>query len=61
MRKVKDGFWELKSILSRKSGNLADQSNNMTVWCVALSPAPENKMWNTSSEKITFSLGELST
>lgn len=59
MRKVKDGFWELKSILSRMSGNIADQSNNMTVWCVALSPAPENKMWNTSSEKITFSLGSV--
>ncbi|XP_049641565.1 T-cell surface protein tactile [Suncus etruscus] len=59
MRKAKDGFWELKSILSRMSGNIADQSNNMTVWCVALSPAPENKMRNTSSEKITFSLGSV--
>lgn len=28
----------------------------MTVWCMALSPGPGNKMWNTSSQPITFSL-----
>lgn len=49
------GFQELKSVLTRMH-NRPSQSNNMTVWCLALSPGPGNKMWNTSSQPITFSL-----
>lgn len=49
------GFRELKSVLTRMH-NRPSQSNNMTVWCMALSPGPGNKMWNTSSQPITFSL-----
>ncbi|XP_032755187.1 T-cell surface protein tactile [Rattus rattus] len=49
------GFRELKSVLTRMH-NRPSQSNNITVWCMALSPGPGNKMWNTSSQPITFSL-----
>ncbi|XP_072578725.1 T-cell surface protein tactile isoform X2 [Vulpes vulpes] len=56
-RKDKSGFWELKSVLTRVFGNKPAQSQNLTIWCTALSPAPGNKVWNISSEKITFSLG----
>ncbi|XP_054984120.1 T-cell surface protein tactile isoform X1 [Sorex araneus] len=59
VRKDQDGFWEQKSVLTRLSGTMPAQSNNMTVWCVALSPVPGNKMWNMSSEKITVSLGSV--
>lgn len=58
-RKDKGGFLELKSVLTRVYGNKPSQSNNLTIWCMALSPVPGNKVWNISSEKITFSLGEL--
>ncbi|KAM5154410.1 T-cell surface protein tactile [Callospermophilus lateralis] len=58
-RKGKNGFLELKSILTRMHGSEPTQSNNLTIWCMALSPVPGNKMWNTSSEKITFSLASL--
>lgn len=60
-RKGKGGFLELKSVLTMVYGNKPAQSNNLTIWCTALSPAPGNKVWNISSKKITFSLGELST
>ncbi|CAK7310747.1 T-cell surface protein tactile [Vulpes lagopus] len=56
-RKDKSGFLELKSVLTRVFGNKPAQSQNLTIWCTALSPAPGNKVWNISSEKITFSLG----
>ncbi|XP_040477149.1 T-cell surface protein tactile isoform X5 [Ursus maritimus] len=56
-RKDKGGFLELKSVLTRVYGNKPSQSNNLTIWCMALSPVPGNKVWNISSEKITFSLG----
>nr|XP_025845812.1 T-cell surface protein tactile [Vulpes vulpes] len=56
-RKDKSGFWELKSVLTRVFGNKPAQSQNLTIWCTALSPGPGNKVWNISSEKITFSLG----
>uniref|UniRef100_A0A8C0K3J4 CD96 molecule n=1 Tax=Canis lupus dingo TaxID=286419 RepID=A0A8C0K3J4_CANLU len=55
-RKDKSGFLELKSVLTRVFGNKPAQSQNLTIWCTALSPAPGNKVWNISSEKITFSL-----
>ncbi|XP_029795124.1 T-cell surface protein tactile isoform X1 [Suricata suricatta] len=58
-RKDKSGFWELKSVLTRVYGNKPTQSNNLTIWCMAVSPVPGNKMWNNSSEKITFSLGSM--
>ncbi|XP_021576329.2 T-cell surface protein tactile [Ictidomys tridecemlineatus] len=58
-RKGKNGFLELKSTLTRMHGSEPTQSNNLTIWCMALSPVPGNKMWNTSSEKITFSLGSV--
>uniref|UniRef100_A0A8D2CNH4 CD96 molecule n=1 Tax=Sciurus vulgaris TaxID=55149 RepID=A0A8D2CNH4_SCIVU len=58
-RKGKNGFLELKSILTRMHGSEPTQSNNLTIWCMALSPVPGNKMWNTSSEKITFFLGSV--
>ncbi|KAB0342847.1 hypothetical protein FD754_019773, partial [Muntiacus muntjak] len=56
-RKDKDGFWELKSVLTSVYNNKPAHSNNLTIWCMALSPAPGHKVWNSSSEKITFSLG----
>ena len=59
-RKNKDGFWELKSVLTSVYDNKPAHSNNLTIWCMALSPAPGHKVWNSSSEKITFFLGELS-
>ncbi|KAB0355525.1 hypothetical protein FD755_022033, partial [Muntiacus reevesi] len=55
-RKDKDGFWELKSVLTSVYDNKPAHSNNLTIWCMALSPAPGHKVWNSSSEKITFSL-----
>ncbi|XP_007516395.1 T-cell surface protein tactile [Erinaceus europaeus] len=58
-RKNKGGFLEVKSVLTRMYGNKPGQSNNLTIWCMALSPAPGNKVWNISSEKITFSLGSV--
>ncbi|XP_006713532.1 T-cell surface protein tactile isoform X1 [Homo sapiens] len=56
-RKGKDGFLELKSVLTRVHSNKPAQSDNLTIWCMALSPVPGNKVWNISSEKITFLLG----
>lgn len=58
-RKDKDGFWELKSVLTSVYDNKPAHSNNLTIWCMALSPAPGHKVWNSSSEKITFSLGSV--
>ncbi|XP_043748931.1 T-cell surface protein tactile [Cervus elaphus] len=58
-RKDKDGFWELKSVLTSIYDNKPAHSNNLTIWCMALSPAPGHKVWNSSSEKITFSLGSV--
>nr|XP_020761302.1 T-cell surface protein tactile isoform X1 [Odocoileus virginianus texanus] len=58
-RKDKDGFWELKSVLTSVYDNKAAHSNSLTIWCMALSPAPGHKVWNSSSEKITFSLGSV--
>lgn len=58
-RKDKGGFLELKSVLTSLYDNKPAQSDNLTIWCMALSPVPGNKVWNNSSEKITFSLGEL--
>ncbi|XP_012316365.2 T-cell surface protein tactile isoform X1 [Aotus nancymaae] len=56
-RKGRDGFLELKSVLTRVHSNQPAQSDNLTIWCMALFPVPGNKVWNISSEKITFSLG----
>ncbi|XP_013370491.1 PREDICTED: T-cell surface protein tactile isoform X2 [Chinchilla lanigera] len=58
-RKDKNGFLELKSVLKKSHSNKPAQSNNLTIWCIALFPVPGNKVWNTSSEKITFSLGSV--
>ncbi|XP_047580178.1 T-cell surface protein tactile isoform X3 [Lutra lutra] len=58
-RKDKGGFLELKSVLKRVYGNKPAESNNLTIWCMALSPVPGNEVWNISSEKITFSLGSV--
>ncbi|XP_032205449.1 T-cell surface protein tactile isoform X1 [Mustela erminea] len=58
-RKDKGGFLELKSVLTRVYGNKPAESNNLTIWCMALSPVPRNEVWNISSEKITFSLGSV--
>lgn len=58
-RKDKGGFLELKSVLTRVYGNKPAESNNLTIWCMALSPGPRNEVWNISSEKITFSLGSV--
>lgn len=58
-RKNKDGFWELKSVLTSVYDNKPAHSNNLTIWCMALSPAPGHKVWNSSSEKITFFLGSV--
>lgn len=58
-RKNKDGFWELKSVLTSVYDNKPAHSDNLTIWCMALSPAPGHKVWNSSSEKITFSLGSV--
>lgn len=49
------GFREVKSVF-RRMHNRPSQSNNTTVWCMALSPGPRNETWNTSSQPITFSL-----
>uniref|UniRef100_A0A8C6BC07 Immunoglobulin domain-containing protein n=1 Tax=Monodon monoceros TaxID=40151 RepID=A0A8C6BC07_MONMO len=58
-RKDKGGFWELKSVLTSVYDNKPAQSNNLTIWCMAVSPVPGNKVWSSSSEKITFSLAFL--
>ncbi|XP_069328688.1 T-cell surface protein tactile isoform X2 [Eulemur rufifrons] len=58
-RKGKGGLLELKSVLTRVHSNDPAQSNNLTIWCMAVSPVPGNKVWNISSEKITFSLGSV--
>uniref|UniRef100_A0A8C4FDS4 CD96 molecule n=1 Tax=Catagonus wagneri TaxID=51154 RepID=A0A8C4FDS4_9CETA len=58
-RKDKSGFLELKSILTSVYDNKPAQSDNLTIWCMALSPVPGNKVWNNSSEKITFSLASV--
>lgn len=60
-RKDGGGFLELKSVLTRVYSDKPAQSNNLTIWCMALAPVPGNKVWNSSSEKITFSLGSLTT
>lgn len=56
-RKGKNGFLELKSILKRMHDS---EPNNLTIWCMAVSPVPGDKVRKTSSAKVTFSLGELS-
>ncbi|XP_007945629.1 T-cell surface protein tactile [Orycteropus afer afer] len=58
-RKSKGGCLELKSVLTRLYINEPTQSNNLTIWCVAQSPGPGNKVWRISSEKIYFSLGSV--
>lgn len=58
-RKDKSGFLNIKSVFTRVYGNEPAQSNNLTIWCVAQTPVPGNKVWNISSEKITFSLGSV--
>ncbi|XP_021085574.1 T-cell surface protein tactile isoform X2 [Mesocricetus auratus] len=52
----RNGFQELKSVLTRTHGNRPAHSNNVTIQCKALSPGPRNKMWSTSSQAITLSL-----
>ncbi|XP_010983383.3 T-cell surface protein tactile isoform X1 [Camelus dromedarius] len=56
-RKDRGGFLELKSVLTYVYDSKPAQLNKLTIWCMALSPVPGNKVWNNSSEKITFSLG----
>nr|KAF6377499.1 CD96 molecule [Myotis myotis] len=58
-RKDKSGFLNIKSVFTRVYGNEPAQSNNLTIWCVAQTPVPGNKVWNISSEKIIFSLGSV--
>lgn len=57
-RRDKSGFLNVKSVFTRVYGNEPAQSNNLTIWCMAQTPVPGNKVWNISSEKITFFLGE---
>lgn len=57
-RKDKSGFLNVKSVFTKVYDNEPAQSNNLTIWCVAQTPVPGNKVWTISSEKITFSLGE---
>ncbi|XP_013007151.1 T-cell surface protein tactile isoform X3 [Cavia porcellus] len=58
-RKDKSGFLELKSVLTKMHHTTPVQSNNLTIWCTALFRVPGNKVRNTASEKITFSLGSV--
>lgn len=58
-KKNTNGFLELKSILTKMHSNKPAHTNNLTVWCMASFPVPGNKAWNTSSEKITVSLGSV--
>lgn len=58
-RKDKSGFLNVKSVFTRVYDNEPAQSNNLTIWCVAQTPVPGNKVWTISSEKITFSLGSV--
>ncbi|XP_075399586.1 T-cell surface protein tactile isoform X2 [Tenrec ecaudatus] len=58
-RKGKGGCSELKSVLTRVHINESAQSNNLTIWCMALFPVPGNKVRSISSEKISFSLGSV--
>nr|KAF6381480.1 CD96 molecule [Pipistrellus kuhlii] len=55
-RKDKSGFLNVKSVFTRVYGNEPAQSNNLTIWCMAQTPVPGNKVWNISSEKITIFL-----
>ncbi|XP_006895417.1 PREDICTED: T-cell surface protein tactile [Elephantulus edwardii] len=58
-RKMKDRYLEVKSVLRRVHINDLAQSDNLTIWCMALFPVPGKKLLNISSEKISFSLGSL--
>ncbi|XP_037691138.1 T-cell surface protein tactile isoform X2 [Choloepus didactylus] len=58
-RKDKGGFLELKSVLTKIHISEPAQSTNLTIWCMALSPGPGNKVWKISSEKISISLGSV--
>ncbi|KAM7132142.1 T-cell surface protein tactile isoform 2-T2 [Molossus nigricans] len=58
-RKDKSGFLDIKSVFTRERGNETAQSDNLTIWCMAWAPVPGNKVWNMSSEKITFSFGSV--
>ncbi|XP_003797732.1 T-cell surface protein tactile isoform X1 [Otolemur garnettii] len=58
-RKGEGGLLEVTSVLTRVHENNPAQSDNLTIWCMAMSPGPGNKVWNISSEKITFSLGSV--
>lgn len=59
VRKDKDGFLKLKSVLKMVNGNKLAQSNNLTIWCMAVFPVPGHKELNISSQKITFPLGSV--
>ncbi|KAM6223978.1 T-cell surface protein tactile [Rhynchocyon petersi] len=54
--KGKDGYLKLESVLTMIHIKEPSQSNNLTIWCMALFPVPGNKMLNLSSGKISFSL-----
>ncbi|KAF6117884.1 CD96 molecule [Phyllostomus discolor] len=58
-RKNKSGFLNMKSVFTLEYGNNQTQSQNLTIWCMALIPVPGNTVRNISSKKITFSLGSV--
>ncbi|KAM5334233.1 T-cell surface protein tactile isoform 2-T2 [Glossophaga mutica] len=58
-RKDKSGFLNVKSVFTSGYSNNPAQSQNLTIWCMAVIPVPGNKVRNISSEKITFSLGSV--
>ncbi|KAK2490001.1 hypothetical protein MC885_002477 [Smutsia gigantea] len=59
-KKGKHGFLECKSVLTKVYDNKLAHSDNLTIWCMALYPAPRNEVWTVLSKKISFSLCELS-
>lgn len=58
-RKDKSGFLDMKSVFTSMHGNEPAPSENRTIWCMAQAPVPGSKVWNISSEKITFSFGSV--
>ncbi|XP_045707341.1 T-cell surface protein tactile isoform X2 [Phyllostomus hastatus] len=58
-RKNKSGFLNMKSVFTLGYGNNQTQSQNLTIWCMALIPMPGNKVRNISSNKTTFSFGSV--
>ncbi|CAO2631828.1 T-cell surface protein tactile, partial [Lemmus lemmus] len=52
----RNGFWEVKLVLTRMHGSRPAQSNNVTIQCMAQFLGPGNKLWNISSQAIMLPL-----